>query len=100
MLKPIYKNHPFLFLTYGYVLLTIGGTTVMIIVIGILYYAKYKRVKASRMPNLRKIPLSKDDTELQMYSLKTTNDKVAKDLQNNPEPSMSKATPTVDPETA
>ena len=64
----------------------------MIIVIGILYYAKYKRAKASRMPSLRGIPPSKDDIELQMHSLKTTNDKVAKDLQNNPESSMSKAT--------
>ena len=53
MLKPIDKNYPYVFLTYGYVLLTIGGTTVMIIVIGILYYAKHKRAKASRMPNLR-----------------------------------------------
>ena len=65
----------------------------MIIVIGILYYAKCKRVKASRMPNLTRITPSKDDIELQMYSLMTTNDKEAKDLQNNPEPSTSKATP-------
>ena len=61
-------------------LVTIGGTMVMIIVIGILYYAKYKRVKASRMPNLRRTPPSKDGIELQLHSLKSTNDKVAKDL--------------------
>ena len=41
MLKSIDKNYPFVFLTYSYVLLTIGGTTVTIIVIGIFYYAKH-----------------------------------------------------------
>ena len=41
MLKSIDKNYPFVSLTYGYVLLTIGGTIVTIMVIGIFYYAKH-----------------------------------------------------------
>ena len=51
MLKPIDKNYPFIFPTYGYVLLTIGGTTLTIMVIGILYYAKYKRARAGAAPS-------------------------------------------------
>ena len=35
MPKSIDKNYPFVFPTYGYVLLIIGGTTVTIMVIGI-----------------------------------------------------------------
>ena len=42
MLKPIEKNYPFIFPTYDYVLLAIGGTMVTIMVIDILYYAKYE----------------------------------------------------------
>ena len=45
MLKPIDKNYPFVFPIYGYVLITIGGT---IMVIMVLYYAKYHRGKAMR----------------------------------------------------
>ena len=51
MLKPINKNYPFIFPTYGPVLLTIGGTTLTIMVIGILYYAKYKRARATAAPS-------------------------------------------------
>ena len=51
MLKPIDKHYPFIFPTYGYVLLTIGGTTLTIMVISILYYAKYKRARAGAAPS-------------------------------------------------
>ena len=54
MLKSIDKNYPFVFPTYGYVLLTIGGTTVTIMVIGIFYYAKYQRVRAGSAPKKTK----------------------------------------------
>ena len=60
MLKPIGKNYPFVFPTYGYVLLIVGGTTLMIMVIGILYYAKYRRARAETTTNTKKgIPLQK-----------------------------------------
>ena len=80
MLKPIEKNYPFIFLSYGFVLLTIGGTTVIIMVIGILYYAKYKRARAGVASSKRKkSPPSKEDIE--MVSLQTTtNDQMTKYL--------------------
>ena len=60
MLKPIGKNYPCVFPTYGYVLLTVEGTTLMIMIIGILYYAKYRRAKAETTTNTKKgIPLQK-----------------------------------------
>ena len=71
MLKLIKKNYPFIFLTYGYVLLTIGGTTVTIMVIGMLYSVKYKRARAGVASSKRKWnPPSKEDIE--MVSLQTT----------------------------
>ena len=59
MLKLINKNYPFVFPTYSYVLLTIGGTTVTIMVIGIFYYAKYQRVKQEVAPRKQKENLHK-----------------------------------------
>ena len=97
MLKSIDKNYPFIFLTYGYVLLTIGGTTVTIMVIGIFYYAKCQRVKAGSAPKkTERKPPSKEDIE--MTSLQnTTNDQVIKYLgcivsKSDLEPSTSKVT--------
>ena len=43
MLKNINKNYPFVFSTYGYVLLACGGTALLILILGILYYAKFRR---------------------------------------------------------
>ena len=40
LLKLIDKNYPFIFPTYGYVLLTIGGSATIILIIEILYFAK------------------------------------------------------------
>ena len=65
--KPIDKNYPFVFPIYGYVLITIGGTIMVIMVICILYYAKYCRGKAM-MPKSRKsnkFPPSAEAIELQ-----------------------------------
>ena len=45
MLKPIDKNYPFVFPIYGYVLITIGGTVIVVLIIGILYYVKYHRAR-------------------------------------------------------
>ena len=45
-LRPIDKNYPFISPIYGYVLITVGGTIMVILVIGVLYYAKYHRAKA------------------------------------------------------
>ena len=42
LLKPSDKNYPFIFPTYWYVSLTIGGATTIILIIGILCYAKYR----------------------------------------------------------
>ena len=98
MLKPINKNYPFIFPTYGYVLLTIGGTTLTIMVIGILYYAKYKRARAAAAPSKQnQSPPSKEDIE--MVSLQsTTNKQMTKHLGHkvavsDSEPMASMATP-------
>ena len=80
MLKPIGKNYPFVFPTYGYMLLTVGGTTLMIMVIGILYYAKYRRARAGTTTNTKKRnPPSKNDIEMPTLH-STTNDQVTKYL--------------------
>ena len=41
MLKKINKNYPFELPIYGYVSIAIGGTLLVVLVIGVLYYAKY-----------------------------------------------------------
>ena len=98
MLEPIKKNYPFIFLTYGYVLLSIGGTTVTIMVIGILYYAKYKRARGGVASSKRKQSSpSKEDNEI--VSLQTTtNDQMIKYhghqvTKSDSEPITSMATP-------
>ena len=67
MLKPIDKNYPFVFPIYGYVLITIGGAIMVIIVIGLLYYVKYHRGKAMRPKSRKsnKFPPSAEAIELQ-----------------------------------
>jgi hypothetical protein len=86
LMVPIDKNYPFTMPIYGYVLLTIGGTIVVILVLGVFYYMKYKRAKAAaknspimRYKN-RKTPArlpSKDEIELQLPSLTSTNERVS-----------------------
>ena len=100
MLKSIDKNYPFVFPNYSYMLLTIGGTTVTIMVIDIFYYAKYQRVRAGSAPKkTKRKPPSKEDIE--MISLQnTTNDQAIKCLdsivsKSDPEPSTSKVTPSL-----
>ena len=67
MLKPIDKSYPFVFPIYGHVLITIGGTIMVIMVIGILYYAKYHRGKVMRPKSRKsnKFPPSTEAIELQ-----------------------------------
>ena len=72
MLKNINKNYPFVFPTYGYVLLTCGGTALLILILGILYYAKFRRARAT-VPRLqRSKPINANDIELQPMPVKTT----------------------------
>ena len=54
MLKRIKITILLFFLTYSYVLLTIGGTMVTIMVIGIPYYAKYRRARVGVASSKRK----------------------------------------------
>ena len=81
LLKPIDKNYPFIFPAYGYVLLTVGGTTTIILIIAILYCAKYRWAKAASgilKPLSKKQwkPLSARETEVQMHTLTSINDHV------------------------
>ena len=71
MLKPIDKNYPFPI--YGYVLITIGGTIMVIMVVGILYYAKYCIGKAMMLKSRKsnKFPPSAEAIELQPKPHKT-----------------------------
>ena len=98
MLKSIDKNYPFVFPTYGYELLTTGGTTLTIMIIGIFYYAKHQRIKVGSAPKkTERKPPSKEDVEI--ISLQnTTNDQAIKYRgcivsKSDPEPSTSKVTP-------
>ena len=63
MLKPIDKNYPFVFPIYGYVLITIGGTVMVVMIIGILYYVKYCRARV--MVQRTRNPPSIEAIELQ-----------------------------------
>ena len=81
-------------------LLTVGGTRLTITVIGILYYAKYRRAWAGTTTNTKKRnPPSKNDIEIStLHSM--TNDQVTKYLghivtESNLEPELptSRATP-------
>ena len=63
MLKPIDKNYPFVFPIYGYVLITIGGTVMVVMIIGIVYYAKYHKARA--MVQRTRNPPSIEAIELQ-----------------------------------
>ncbi len=80
LLTPINRNYPFVFPTYGYILLAVGGTTTVILVAGILYYMKYKRAKIKspavhyrRNKTLARLP-SKDEIELRLPSMTSTNE--------------------------
>ena len=79
MLKHINREYPFVFPIYGYILLTVGGTILVILIIGILYYAKYRQTKAKAPRPQRSKRLSINDIELQPMHVKTTN-KQAQDL--------------------
>ena len=83
MLKKINKNYPFELPIYGYVSIAIGGTLLVVLVIGVLYYAKYRRAKATRTKRQWPKPVSNGDIELQPTLMKTmgkwTNDPLNKD---------------------
>lgn len=76
LLVPIDRNYPFVMPTYAYVLVTIGGTVVVMLVIGVYCYVRYKRAKAKREPIVayrpkkhRSMPPSKDEIQIQMQPL-------------------------------
>ena len=79
MLKNINKNYPFVFPTYGYVLLACGGTTLIILIIGILYYVKFRRDRVKVPRRKRPQPISTNDIELQPMPVRTMS-KQAQDL--------------------
>ena len=99
LLTPINRNYPPVIPLYGYILFAIGGTITVILVAGILYYLKYKRAKARATPNvhyrknksLARLP-SKDEIEIQMPSLTSTNEQ-ANSLTANPVKTKSPVTP-------
>jgi hypothetical protein len=78
MLAPIDRNYPFVMPTFAYVLMTVGGTVVVMLVIGVYCYVRYKRAKAKREPivayrprrqHSRSTPPSKEDIEIQIQPL-------------------------------
>ena len=86
-LKPINRHYPFVFPAYGKILITIVVTTLVILIIGIACYLKYKRAKARQITGHlpmfkreKRAPPSKDDIELQPMSLNTTNESVRHEL--------------------
>lgn len=46
LLKKINKNYPYIFPTYGYILASVAGTVLVLLIIGTLCYVKYQRAKA------------------------------------------------------
>ena len=89
--KPIDKNYPFIYPTIGYVLLTIGDTITVILIIGILYYAKYRWAEAvsgilKLLRKKQRKPPSARDIEVQMHTLTSTNDHV---ITNENDPTIS-----------
>ena len=82
LLTPIDKNYPFVLPTYAYVLMAVGGTIVVMLVLGVMYYMKYKRAKAAQpretaqTRKFERCPPSKE--EIEMVGLTTQrNDVVA-----------------------
>ena len=41
LLKKINKNYPYIFPTYGYILVSVSGTVLVLLIIGTLCYVKY-----------------------------------------------------------
>ena len=81
MLKSINRNYPFVFPLYGYILLACGGTVVVILIIGILYYAKYRRAKATIARP--KHMLTANDIEMKPLNVQATKEQVKDPLQDN-----------------
>ena len=92
MLKKISKNYPFIFPIYGYVLITIGGTVLVMLTIGVIYYAKFRKAKAMVMKPQASKSVSMSDVELQPLSMKTTC-KQTQDRVNNDIQEASRVTP-------
>ena len=79
MLKNINSNYPFVFPVYGYVLIASGGTALFILIIGILYYTRFKIVRAKVPRQQKSKHMNTNDIELQPMSMKT-NRKLEQDL--------------------
>ena len=92
MLKHINREYPFVFPIYGYILLTVRGTILVILIIGISYYAKYRQTKAKAPRPRRSKPVSINNIELQPMHVKTTN-KQAQDLLLEDDNQPNKVTP-------
>lgn len=75
LMQAIDKDYPFEMPIYGYVLITMAVTTLIILIVGIILYVRYKRAKvSSNTPTRTHRPLpTKDEIEMQPLSLTTTN---------------------------
>ncbi len=79
LLEPIDTDYPFEMPTYAYVLISAAVTTLLILIIGVLYYVRYRRARAAATPAVKyskRKPPSKEEIELQPLSLTTTNKQV------------------------
>jgi len=77
LLNPIDKDYPFELPLYAYVGMTVGVTTLVILIIGIVFYARYRRARAVHSTlKRRQPPPSKDQIEMQPLTLTTTNKQI------------------------
>ena len=92
LLREINKNYPFELPIYGYVSIAIGGTVLIMLVIGVLYYAKYQRAKAKRPKRQWSKPISNSEIELQPTTSRIIG-KQANDVLNGELKEPAKVTP-------
>ena len=92
LLREINKNYPFELPIYGYVSIAIGGTVLIMLVIGVLYYAKYRRAKAKRLKRQWSKPISNSEIELQPTASRIMG-KQANDVLNGELKEPAKVTP-------
>ena len=67
LLKKINKNYPYIFPTYGYILASVVGTVLVLLIIRTLCYVKYRRAKAMapRSKLSKMVPPTMERIELQ-----------------------------------
>ena len=92
MLKNINSNYPFVFPVYGYVLIASGGTALFIVIIGVLYYTRFKIARAKVLRQQKSKHMNTNEIKLQPMSVKATR-KQAQDLMEKDTVQPTRVTP-------